>query len=203
MNLAVSSVVQGMSMQSAYPPAIFEDEDGVIVRPTVQAIVCCDDMIAMVKPTAVADRDWWIPPQEGIDPSDTSPSATLERGLLGELGIVLSDASLGTAQILGSYLNPIPCSRIDGCARMTKRIIIVAVKVPDDVQVKLDPKEYSDFIWVSSRDELDVMMAKVAEERVRKYVYFCRALIAACMRGFLPSWWHSPSTGQMSLFAAR
>lgn len=84
---------------------------------------------------------------------------------------------------------------------MTKRIIIVAVKVPDDVQVKLDPVKYSDFIWVSSRDELDVMMAKVAEERIRKYVYFCRALIAACVRGFLPSWWQVPNDQQQRLFA--
>ena len=203
MNVAVSSVVQGMSMQSAYPPAIFEDADGVMVRPTVQAIVCCDGKIAMVKPVAAANLklNWWIPPQEGVDWSDVSLAATLARGLYEELGIVLSQDSLDTAAIVGSYLNPIPQNRKDGGKCMKKRIIAVAVQVSPDVQIRLNSEENSDFQWIRSWEELDSAMATVAEERIRKYVALCRSAFVACKLGFLT--WKTHNSGQMSLFVAQ
>jgi 8-oxo-dGTP pyrophosphatase MutT (NUDIX family) len=187
-------------MQSAYPAHIFEDEDGA-VRPTVQAIVCRGEEVAMVKPVAAANLKWWIPPQKGVDSSDVCPSATLERGLYEELGIVLPQASLDTAEIIGSYLNPIPRNRMDDGTRMKKRIIVVAVRVPDDVRIKLDLNENADFQWVPSWEELDFAMAEVAEVRIRKYVAMCRSILIACKRGLLS--WKIPNTGQMSLFVAQ
>ena len=198
MNIAVSSVY-GLSVRSAYPPGFFVEDT---VRPTVQVLVCRNDgKIAMVKPVAAADREWWIPPQEGVDGSDVSPVATLERGLYEELGIVLSQDSLSTAEMLGSYVNPIPCNRMDDGTRMAKRIIVIAVQVPPDVRIKLDSKENTDFQWIRSWEELDFAMAEVAEERIRKYVATCRAVLIACRRGILS--WKIPNSGQMSLFVAQ
>lgn len=182
---ALGKAVRGIGMEHLFPPEVFADET---LWPTVQAVVCHKNKVIMTR-SAFAPKDvaWWILPQESIEQKkDATLAAALTRGLHEELGIVLTPKILKSAQVLFSYDNPLPRSRMGRGARITKHMVAVGISVPDP-KIVLDAKENCDYRLISSWEELDEAMASVAEERLRKYVGTCQAVSIACHRGLL-SW---------------
>lgn len=137
-------------------------------RPVVMCIIqASEDTNKFLFITPASKPSAWMPPQEGIEPTDTTESAIL-RCLRAELGVQENQLQVRRTVWLGDKEIPeqrgerdVPFSPF---SMRGKAYYAALVKVPTSVQINHNPAEVNSFEWIS----LDEVKSRLSTNSERK-----------------------------------
>ncbi len=167
---------------------------GLTIRATVGMMLIDRDSIVFVRSRkAPEDLSWCTLPQEGVKFMDRSVRGTFVRGLNEELKLRDHHVDMRTVKYLMVFHNKLPSDRTEGGQPTVKEIAYFAVRLKAGGLNAIcpNPQEIAGIELASSWEQVDQIMATVAEHRVHKYIATCLAIRAACRTKMLS--WHVPA----------